>query len=147
MLAGNVVAIGFSGLVCVVVSLIKPQNYDWALMKEIPMIESDENAFIGAVSHAVSLTLVCDSQSCRLCHAPRARCHALLHEPVALSWQKLSIGGAAYTRLCVPVPPAAHGVHACVCCGVQDDPAGLARALKWTWMTGGVLTLVLVILW
>lgn len=76
MLAGNVVAIGFSGLVCVVVSLIKPQNYDWALMKEIPMIESDENAFIGA-----------------------------------------------------------------------DDPAGLTRALKWTWMTGGVLTLVLVILW
>jgi hypothetical protein len=43
MLAGNVVAIGFSGLVCVVVSLIKPQNYDWALMKEIPMIEDDAN--------------------------------------------------------------------------------------------------------
>jgi len=76
MLAGNVVAIGFSGLVCVVLSLIKPQNYDWALMKEIPMIESDENAFIG-----------------------------------------------------------------------QDDPAGMTRALKWTWWTGGILTLVLVIAW
>jgi hypothetical protein len=50
MLAGNVVAIGFSGLVCVVLSLIKPQNYDWALMKEIPMIESDENAFLSSVS-------------------------------------------------------------------------------------------------
>lgn len=37
MLAGNVVAIGLSGLLCVVVSLIRPDNYDWALMKEIPM--------------------------------------------------------------------------------------------------------------
>jgi hypothetical protein len=50
MLAGNLVAIFLSGIVCVVVSLIKPQNYDWALMKEIPMIESDENAFLGSVS-------------------------------------------------------------------------------------------------
>jgi hypothetical protein len=51
MLAGNVVAIGFSGIVCVTLSLIRPQNYDWALMKEIPMIESDENAFLAQVSH------------------------------------------------------------------------------------------------
>lgn len=49
MLAGNVVAICFSGIVCVTLSLIKPQNYDWALMKEIPMIESDENAFANQV--------------------------------------------------------------------------------------------------
>lgn len=65
MLAGNVVAIGFSGLVCVVLSLIKPQNYDWALMKEIPMIESDENAFIGAVS-AHCLCLLCWRVPCCL---------------------------------------------------------------------------------
>lgn len=50
MLAGNVVAIGFSGLVCIVVSLIKPQNYDWALMKEIPMIEEDSHAIMEDVS-------------------------------------------------------------------------------------------------
>ena len=30
---------------------------------------------------------------------------------------------------------------------MQDDPAGMARALKWTWWSGGMLTLVLVILW
>eukprot|EP00775_Hariotina_reticulata_P012232 gene12232-12370_t len=76
MLAGNVVAIGFSGLVCVVLSLIKPQNYDWALMKEIPMIEDDTDTHM-----------------------------------------------------------------------VENDPAALTRALKWTWITGGVLTLVLVIAW
>lgn len=29
MLAGNVVAIGLSAVVCIVVSYIKPQNYDW----------------------------------------------------------------------------------------------------------------------
>eukprot|EP00882_Tetradesmus_deserticola_P003386 GHRQ01003582.1.p1 GENE.GHRQ01003582.1~~GHRQ01003582.1.p1 ORF type:complete len:665 (+),score=225.71 GHRQ01003582.1:267-2261(+) len=76
MLAGNVVAIGLSGLVCVVISLIKPQNYDWALMKEIPTIEDDSNAMME-----------------------------------------------------------------------DTDSAALDRAIKWTWMTGGVLTLVLVIAW
>lgn len=45
MLAGNVVAIALSALVCIVVSLIKPQNFDWALMKEIPMVEHDEAAY------------------------------------------------------------------------------------------------------
>lgn len=41
----------------------------------------------------------------------------------------------------------AESVFLCVISCVQDDPAGLTRALKWTWITGGVLTLVLVILW
>uniref|UniRef100_A0A383W3Q7 Urea active transporter n=1 Tax=Tetradesmus obliquus TaxID=3088 RepID=A0A383W3Q7_TETOB len=76
MLAGNVVAIGFSGLLCVVISLLKPQNYDWALMKEIPTIEDDSNAMME-----------------------------------------------------------------------DTDTAALNRAIKWTWLTGGVLTLVLVVAW
>lgn len=76
MLAGNVVAIGFSGLLCVVISLIKPQNYDWALMKEIPTIEDDANAMME-----------------------------------------------------------------------DTDTEALNRAIKWTWMTGGALTLILVIAW
>lgn len=56
MLAGNVVAIALSAVVCIVVSLIKPQNFDWALMKEIPMVEHDDAAFSdeGAVSGWVS---------------------------------------------------------------------------------------------
>jgi hypothetical protein len=59
MLAGNVVAIALSALVCIVVSLIKPQNYDWALMKEIPMVEHDEAAYCeeGAVSGLCCATL------------------------------------------------------------------------------------------
>jgi hypothetical protein len=44
------VAIGFSGLLCIVISLIKPQNYDWALMKEIPTIEDDANTMMEDVS-------------------------------------------------------------------------------------------------
>lgn len=28
-----------------------------------------------------------------------------------------------------------------------DSPAALTKALKWTWMTGGVLTLVMIIAW
>lgn len=57
MLAGNVVAIGLSALVCIVVSFIRPQNYDWALMKEIPMVEDDPNAYTsdGEVSGAMGL--------------------------------------------------------------------------------------------
>eukprot|EP00775_Hariotina_reticulata_P003269 gene3269-3546_t len=78
MLAGNVVAIGLSAVVCIGVSLVKPQNYDWALMKEIPMVEDDPNAFM------------------------------------------------------------AEG---------EDSPASLTRALRWTYLTGGVLTLVLVVAW
>jgi Na+/proline symporter len=50
MLAGNVVAIVLSALVCVVVSLIKPQNYDWAMMKEIPTLEADDHEYDDTVS-------------------------------------------------------------------------------------------------
>jgi hypothetical protein len=42
MLTGNIVAICFSGLVCIVVSMLSPQNYNWADMKEIPTIEEQE---------------------------------------------------------------------------------------------------------
>jgi Na+/proline symporter len=52
MLAGNLVAIFLSGIVCIVISLIAPQNYDWSLMKDIPTVEADPNAHLhsGAVS-------------------------------------------------------------------------------------------------
>jgi uncharacterized sodium:solute symporter family permease YidK len=76
MLAGNVVAIGLSGLICIVVSLIKPQNYDWALMKEIPTVEEE------------SIEILADT-----------------------------------------------------------DIEGLNRAVKYTWWTGGGLTLLLIIVW
>mmetsp|Transcript_41469 Transcript_41469/g.91099 ORF Transcript_41469/g.91099 Transcript_41469/m.91099 type:complete len:740 (-) Transcript_41469:194-2413(-) len=43
MLAGNLVAILLSGLVCAVVSLIKPQNYDWEEFKrKINRVEEEE---------------------------------------------------------------------------------------------------------
>lgn len=65
MLAGNVVAIGLSAVVCITVSLIRPQNFDWALMKEIPMVEHDEAAYVsdgmvgGAGSRVASLGRSC----------------------------------------------------------------------------------------
>jgi Na+/proline symporter len=37
MLAGNLVAILFSGLICVVMSYMSPQNYNWAEMRDIPL--------------------------------------------------------------------------------------------------------------
>jgi len=41
MLAGNLVAILGSGLICTVMSLAKPDAYDWTSTKEIPLISDD----------------------------------------------------------------------------------------------------------
>lgn len=78
MLAGNLVAIFLGGLICVVVSLVKPDDYNWAEMANIPLVEDDPNAFL------------------------------------------------------------ADG---------EDSPEELNKAVKWTWITGGTLTVVLIILW
>lgn len=42
MLVGNLVAILSSALVCVVVSLIKPDHYDWKSTREISMVDDAE---------------------------------------------------------------------------------------------------------
>merc|ERR1719399_2569538 len=42
MLAGNVVAIGSSGIIHALVSMAKPQNYDYKTMGEIEMLEDDQ---------------------------------------------------------------------------------------------------------
>jgi Na+/proline symporter len=65
MLAGNVTAIGFSALLCTVISLIKPQNFDWELMKEIPMVEDDPAAHL----HDVSVLAICRSKRRFCCSA------------------------------------------------------------------------------
>ncbi|GBF91893.1 urea active transporter [Raphidocelis subcapitata] len=78
MLAGNVVAIFAGGLICVAVSWMNPQNYNWAEMREIPLVEDDPNAF--------------DMEG-------------------------------------------------------EDSPEALTQALRWTWLTGGGLSIVLIILW
>lgn len=46
MLAGNLVAILSSGIICVVVSLLRPDNCDWSTTRSIALIEDDRNAFI-----------------------------------------------------------------------------------------------------
>lgn len=44
MVVGNVVAILSSAAICVVVSLIKPDNCDWSATKSIPLLDADANA-------------------------------------------------------------------------------------------------------
>jgi hypothetical protein len=75
MLAGNVVAIALSAIVCIGVSMIKPQNFDWALMKEIPMVEHDEAAYSaeGAVRGCVACVLFCRVTSAAWAHQDRAQ--------------------------------------------------------------------------
>jgi len=46
MLAGNVVSIVSSAIICTVVSLIAPDDCDWSTTKAIPLIEDDPNAHI-----------------------------------------------------------------------------------------------------
>ncbi|CAK0787068.1 hypothetical protein CVIRNUC_010284 [Coccomyxa viridis] len=45
MLLGNLVAILFSAFIVVVVSLIKPDNYDWKSTREIAMVDDSETGF------------------------------------------------------------------------------------------------------
>ena len=46
MLAGNLVSILLSGIVCITMSLIKPDNYDWKSTREIPMVEDAETGAV-----------------------------------------------------------------------------------------------------
>lgn len=46
MLAGNVVSIVSSAIICTVVSLIEPDDCDWSTTKAIPLIEDDPNAHV-----------------------------------------------------------------------------------------------------
>lgn len=45
MLTGNLVAICFSGIVCIAVSLAHPDDYDWESTKNIRMVEAYDNAW------------------------------------------------------------------------------------------------------
>ncbi|GIL80101.1 hypothetical protein Vretifemale_9243 [Volvox reticuliferus] len=44
MLAGNLVALFFSMILCIILSYIFPQEFDWAELRNIPVIESDPNS-------------------------------------------------------------------------------------------------------
>lgn len=46
MLAGNLVSILSSGIICTVVSLLNPDECDWSTTRAIPLIEDDPNAHI-----------------------------------------------------------------------------------------------------
>lgn len=46
MLAGNLVSILSSGIVCTIISLLKPDDCDWSTTRAIPLIEDDPNAHI-----------------------------------------------------------------------------------------------------
>lgn len=61
MLVGNLVAILASGLVCIVVSLIKPDNYDWKSTREITMVDDAETG--GSCALSPFCATACSSSS------------------------------------------------------------------------------------
>lgn len=44
MLTGNLVAILSSGAICIIISLLRPDDCDWTSTRSIPLIEDDPNA-------------------------------------------------------------------------------------------------------
>ncbi|GLI71221.1 hypothetical protein VaNZ11_016286 [Volvox africanus] len=80
MLAGNLVALFFSMILCIILSYIFPQDFDWAELRNIPVVESDPNSD----------------------------------------------------------PNNFEG---------EDSPEALNYVIKFTWATGGTLTLLLLIIW
>lgn len=42
---GNLIAICLSGIICIVVSLLDPDDCDWEATKNIAMVEADDNAW------------------------------------------------------------------------------------------------------
>ena len=51
MLIGNLVAICFSGIVCIAVSLMDPDDYDWESTRNIRMVETYDNAWFNDVDY------------------------------------------------------------------------------------------------
>ncbi|CAN0316081.1 unnamed protein product [Ascophyllum nodosum] len=51
MLVGNLVAICFSGIVCITVSLMDPDDYDWESTRNIRMVETYDNAWFNDVDY------------------------------------------------------------------------------------------------
>nr|QPB67291.1 urea active transporter 3.1 [Bangia sp. ESS1] len=46
MLAGNLMSILSSGIICTLVSFVRPDDCDWSSTQSIPLIEDDPNAFL-----------------------------------------------------------------------------------------------------
>ena len=110
MLAGNLVAICLSGIICVVLSYLKPQNYNWAEMRDIPLGERGGGA--GRQLHRMNCgqAMIVRSWPCPCPDAPRSR--------------------IAYCCRCLPHPvveddPAAFAAEG------EDSPEALTRALRW----------------
>ena len=120
MLTGNIVAICFSGLVCIVISLLKPQNFEWALLKEIPTLEEQEEV----------------SSSCSAAQSAQP---LAIPTGCALLRPRLPACGI---NCCPAAPLTPHQVE-----DAESSPEALTRALHWTYWTGGVLTLVMIIFW
>lgn len=51
MLTGNLVAICLSGIVCILISLASPDDYDWESTRQIRMVETFDNAWHNDVDY------------------------------------------------------------------------------------------------
>ncbi|KAK9845983.1 hypothetical protein WJX81_007616 [Elliptochloris bilobata] len=90
MLVGNLVAILASALVCTVVSLLKPDNYDWKTTREITMVDDAETGFeaegpdsVEAMEHAYKFVL---------------RYGSILAVVLIIIWPLLALAAGTFTK-------------------------------------------------
>ncbi len=136
MLAGNLASILISTFVCVIVSLIKPDNYDWESTRNLKMVEEE---WTGVRLLALAL--------------PR---HG--HTTSSFNFFEATCPACCTLRCCAACLPAfnyaaalsadAQGTR---CAGITEDGKDSAEAMdnayKWICIWGTALALLLFVLW
>ncbi len=150
MLVGNLVAILSSALVCVVVSLIKPDRYDWKSTREISMVDDAETGAPRAAPAARGKQ--------RACWDPERACAPLPVRDATTCPRLGPVRGQADAVLlaaaaCCGLRPseAARRARAAPRAGFEaegpDSAAAMEHAYKFVLRYGSILAVVLIIVW
>jgi SSS family transporter len=137
MLAGNITALAISPLICVTISMLRPQNYDWEVMKSVcgqaPKSKNGKQECSTSVRGksviiVAGVEMTDDEQS-----------------PSAPTDQNVPNGGSIHAT--TDNPDTLDTTKPSPKANEEDDEEALKQVLRWTYRTGGSLTVVLVILW
>ena len=82
MLTGNIVSLGMGGIICIVTSLIFPEDYDFVSMKKIRMLDEDLDGDMGfsKVGHARSSSSYGNTLQCMLQWLNSGKSSAISHK-------------------------------------------------------------------
>lgn len=69
MLTGNIVSLGMGGIICVVTSLVFPEEYDFVSMKQIKMLDEDldgDKGFTKVRNHNLNSNCMLHDRFCEI---------------------------------------------------------------------------------